>query len=126
MAEKRSPGNLELRIGTTTFFASGKDGAEVFEAIGSYAKLLSSSQRLTKHGYRSWFEKEAQARFGENYTEDARLGACEVIIDAGRKLLLYNARVDRKRDPAMGILKERGYEIVRYRRLPENTPWLSR
>ena len=115
MARKGTPGNLELRVGMNTFYASGKSGGEdVYRAIDSYAQFVKVHPNPTLPAFQAWFQGEAAKRFGEGYSQRLHARGREVVIDAHRQFLLYNSGVDRKREPSHVELERRGYAIVRH------------
>ncbi|MEE9525945.1 MAG: hypothetical protein V3V78_05055 [Candidatus Woesearchaeota archaeon] len=93
-------GNLELRLGGETLYASvNQNGEFVFGAVASLCDFLDKVEQPTNDQYKEWFKNTADGLWPEHSDslheeyQEANEGlktAHEVIIDASRRLILYN------------------------------------
>jgi hypothetical protein len=90
-------GNLELRIGNDTLYGSSThDGYNVYRIINRLATFLDKIYNPSPQQYKDWFRETARKELLPfKHSEKLTKGVpCEVIIDATRRLILFNANDD--------------------------------
>lgn len=123
-------GNLELRVGESTFFASASaDGYNVYKIVPKLVEFLDESENPSVGMFKEWFEVTSREIISKDCYSERLIGGVphEVIIDVRRKLLLHNGHDEafgvvlgtrnfgKQFENACILLKEKfGYEVIEY------------
>ncbi|MFH1307592.1 MAG: hypothetical protein ABIH72_01955 [archaeon] len=112
-------GNLELRTGQETLYASSThDGDRAYEILPKLVNFLDSRENPTITQFQDWFKTKSKALLPYNHRKELLGGApCEVIIDVPRKLVLHTAQDEftTRFENACILLREKyNYEILPY------------
>lgn len=117
-------GNLELRVGVETRYASKvTNGHYVYRAIGALADFLKEGHARDSVDFMTWFQNTAQ-RLGFKERKIQTTNPAEVIIDPAHKLILYNLDEGNPQHAgelmkliekfSLRELKDAGYQVLKY------------
>lgn len=116
-----STGNLELRLYGRTLCGSSKhDGNQAFHLIEELSKYLDANPQPNPIQYTMWFNQKSREILSSNHSKESiRRAHCEVIIDAERKLLMYNGgpgdKFDVSEDSIRNLEDRHNYQVLRYK-----------
>lgn len=112
-------GNLELRIGENTLYAScTHDGDGAYEIVPRLVDFLDSTENPTTNQFQEWFKKTSRELLPYNHHEGLIGGVpSEVIIDVPRRLLLHTPKDEfpSSFENACIVLREKhNYQVLEY------------
>jgi hypothetical protein len=112
-------GNLELRIGENTLYAScTHEGDEAYGIASKLVDFLDQTKTPTVIQYQEWFKKISEILLPYNHYEGLIGGVpTEVIIDVPRRLLLHTPadELPASFQKACSVLKNKyEYQVLEY------------
>lgn len=112
-------GNLELKIGENTLYAScTHDGDGSYGIVPRLVNFLDSTENPTTNQFQKWFRKTSKELLPYNHHKGLIDGIpSEVIIDVPRRLLLHTTQDEfpANFDNACIVLREKyNYQILEY------------